>query len=71
MERIKFRQHAERILDKSGNSDVDFSFEMERLMHPAVLTIYDKDSNTLAEIKTPTKTKLLEKIDELKKEGKI
>lgn len=71
MERIKFRQHAERILDRAGHSDVDFSFEMERIMSPAVLTIYDKDSNNIAEIESPNKTKLLEKVEELKKQGKI
>lgn len=71
MERIKFRQQAERILDKEGLSHIDISFERERLMHPAVLTIYDKESNVLADIETPTKDKLLKKIGQLKDEGKL
>jgi hypothetical protein len=71
MERIKFRQQAERILDRMGHSDVDISFERERLMHPAVLTIYDKDSNVLIDIETPTSDKLEKIINELKNEGKL
>lgn len=71
MERIKFRQQAERILDNLGYGELDISFERERLMHPAVLTIYDKDSNVLAEIETPTKEKLEKILENLKSEGKI
>jgi hypothetical protein len=71
MEKIKFRQQAERLLERMGYAHLDISFERERILHPAMLTIYDKDSNTLAEIETPTAKKLETVINELKDQGKI
>jgi hypothetical protein len=72
MERIKFRQHAERIIERLGYSGkIDIAFERERLMSPATLTLMLNNGDILAEIETPTKTKVEQIIKQLEENGKL
>lgn len=64
MERLKFRQQVERLLRRLDAGHLDFVFERETLLRPAVLKFYDKDSNLIKIIENPTGDKVREALKE-------